>query len=201
MKTLLDLAREYAGLHEAKTLAGGTLPPESEKRWFELKHFYDQLMLHTGLSSRTTSCRFTADDIRRQVTNRARLRVRADMDVAFLSQDEYYTGLAVNLSCGGVLLACNTLFDVDSQFLLYLADIGSGEGFLGVNGAVAWRKELENGDDLRFRHRMGVRFVELPSSTQARLDNFVVEALENQLLSLDPGTLNPDFVRREQLVL
>ncbi len=201
MKTLLDLTREYAGLHDAKTLAGGMLPPESEKRWIELKQFYDQLMVHTGLPSRTTSCRFTVNDIRQQITNRTKLRVRADMEIAVMCQDEYHTGLAVNLSCGGMLLACNTLFDIDSRFLLYLADIGTGAGFLDVNGEVAWRNDLENGDDLRFRHSMGVRFVELSEATQARLDHFVVETLENQFLSLDPGTLNPDFVRREQLVL
>lgn len=201
MKTLLDLTREYAKLHNAKTLAGGTLPPASERRWSELKEFYEQLMAHTGLPEITTSCRYTAEDIRRQVTDRERLRVRADMEIAVLHRDDYFTGLAVNLSCGGVLFACDTFFDIDSRFLLFLANIGTGEGFLGVDGEVVWRKEFLEGEERELQHRMGIRFLEVPALTEARLDNFVVETLENQLLSLDPRTLNPDFVQREQLVL
>ncbi len=201
MKTLLDLTREFAELHNAKTLAGGTLPPASEKRWSELREFYDQLMAHSGLPEKTTSYRYTADDIRRQVTDRERLRVRADMEIAILHQDDYYTGLAVNLSCGGMLFACDTFFDVDSRFLLFLANIGSGEGVIGVDGEVAWRTEFLEGEERELQHRMGIRFLEVPKHTEARLDDFVVETLENQLLSLDPSTLDPDFVQKEQLVL
>ncbi len=88
-----------------------------------------------------------------------------------------------------------------SQFLLFLADIGTGAGFIGVNGEAVWRTEFLEGEERQLRHRMGIRFVELSESTEARLDNFVVETLENQLLSRDLRTLDPDFVQREQLVL
>jgi hypothetical protein len=100
-----------------------------------------------------------------------------------------------------VLFACDTFFDVDTQFLLFMANIGNGDGFLGVNGEVVWRTEFLEGEERDLQHRMGIRFLDVPEKTEARLDDFVVETLENQLLSLDPRTLDPGFVEKEQLVL
>ena len=37
MKTVLNLIGEFGALHDAKVRSGGSLPPEDEKRWAELK--------------------------------------------------------------------------------------------------------------------------------------------------------------------
>ncbi len=48
---------------------------------------------------------------------------------------------------------------------------------------------------------MGIRFVELPKNIERKLDTLVLEILEKQLCTLDATALDPEFVRREQLVL
>ena len=52
MKTILDLIGEFSALNDAKVVCGGELPPESEKRWAELKSFYDLLMASRSFGER-----------------------------------------------------------------------------------------------------------------------------------------------------
>ncbi len=66
MKTLLDLIQEFAVLNEAKTLAKGVLPPDSEERWQELKEFYDLLMAQEDYCERPAS-RYSAEEIRQSI--------------------------------------------------------------------------------------------------------------------------------------
>ena len=66
MKTLLHLIQEWADLSEAKTLAGGVLPPDDEARWNELREFYELLMTQDGLSANPVA-RHSAAEIRSAV--------------------------------------------------------------------------------------------------------------------------------------
>ena len=64
MKTVLDLIGEYARLNDAKIRRGGHLVPSSEKRWEELKSFYDLLMSHTSLAGGSVNRWSSAIDVR-----------------------------------------------------------------------------------------------------------------------------------------
>ena len=74
MKTVLDLIGEFAVLNDAKVTWGGRLPPDAEKRWEELKGFYDLLMSNSGVATRPVTRRFSAKDVEEKVTARERLR-------------------------------------------------------------------------------------------------------------------------------
>ena len=76
MSTVLDLIREFGALNDAKLRRGGTLAESDEKRWGELKSFYDLLMSQTGLPA-DDSPSFSKADLQTYVTDRARLRVPA----------------------------------------------------------------------------------------------------------------------------
>ncbi|HLE69117.1 MAG TPA: hypothetical protein VJH87_05510, partial [Vicinamibacteria bacterium] len=81
MKTILDLIGEFATLNDAKVKRGGRLEPEEERRFAELKNFYDLLMAHTGLTVRRVTRRFSAEDVLAKVTARERLRVPLETEM------------------------------------------------------------------------------------------------------------------------
>ena len=199
MKTLLDLIQEFSILNDAKTMAGGVLPPAEEKRWRELKDFYDILMTQEGFRERPIA-RFSAEEIRRQVSNRIRLRVRTDMEAIVQHQSDFVTASVANLSCGGALVLCDSLFEIGSRLTLHLTQIERREGIIWVESEVVWHA---NGGKAGSgsRYHMGVRFIGLEESDSTKLDSFVVENIETRILSLRADALNPDFVRREQLAL
>jgi Tfp pilus assembly protein PilZ len=199
MKTLLDLIQEFAVLNDAKTLGGGVLPPAEEKRWRELKGFYDTLMMQEGFRKKPLA-RFSAKDIRRRVSNRLRLRVMTDMEVVVQHESDFKSARVENLSCGGALLLCESLFEVGSRLTLHLTHIERREGIIWVEGEVVW---YSNGGISKSgrRYRMGVRFIDLEEDEKTKLDSFVIENIENRILSLRSDALSPDFVQRERLVL
>lgn len=198
MRTLLDLIQEFAVLDEAKTLAGGRLPPDSERRREELKAFYDLLMAQDGLCENPAG-RFTADDIRRTVVARNRLRVRTDMEIVVGREADLEGVRVANLSCGGVLLLSDSCFEKGCGLTLYLVNVTRGDSILPAEGEVVWLGDRGSGNG--YRYRMGIRFVAIKDSTRMSLDSFVVESLENQLLSLDRSALDEEFVRREGIQL
>jgi hypothetical protein len=199
MKTLLDLIQEFAVLNDAKTLGGGILPPADEKRWQELKEFYDLLMAQEGYCERPAA-RHTAEEIRHSVSARIRLRVRTDMEVIVQHQSDYLSGLLGNLSCGGALLLSDKLFDDGSRLTLHLTHIDRREGVLLTDGDVVWHANGGVTESKR-RYRMGIRFIGLEKDDWTKLDTFIVESIETRLLSLRSDMLDPDFMRREQLAL
>jgi hypothetical protein len=199
MKTLLDLIQEFAVLNDAKTLGGGVLPPAEEQRWQELKEFYDTLMMQEGFRQRPVA-RFSADEIRRRVSTRMRLRVRTDMAVVVQHESDFKSARVANLSWGGALLLCDSLFEPGSRLTLHLTHIDRREGIIWVESQVVW---YSNGGAAQSgpRYRMGVRFLGLESDDRAKMDAFVIENIENRILSLRADALSPDFVQREQLAL
>ena len=199
MRTLLDLIQEYAVLNDAKTLAGGILPPAEEERWGELKSFYDLLMAQQGLHSRPAS-RFTAADIRKTVTARNRLRVRTDLEIAVVKNGTVERARVNNLSHGGVLLFCDTAFGKGDGLTLHLTNIARGAGMMAADSEVVWFAD-QGGSDVTFRYRLGIRFLSLREPDVESLDSFVVDCLENKLLSLGRDTLDEAFLSREQITL
>lgn len=199
MRTLLDLIQEYAVLSDAKTLAGGILPPEDEKRLAELKPFYDLLMAQQGLHPHPAS-RFTAADIRKVVTTRGRLRVNTDLEIVVVKNETVERARVDNLSCGGVLLFCDTLFGQGNGLTLHLANLARGAGTMATDSEVVWSAD-QGGSDITFRYKLGIRFLSLQESELESLDSFVVDSLENKLLSLGRDTLDPVFLSREQITL
>jgi hypothetical protein len=199
MRTLLDLIQEFAILNDAKTLADGILPPDQEERWAELKVFYDLLMAQDGLCENPAS-RFSAEDIRRTVTCRRRLRVRTDMEIVVELNSDVHSVRVGNLSCGGVLLLGDASLEAGSPLTLYLVNLSRGESILPASGEVVWIADRGETTET-YRYRMGIRFVSIDESALTSLDSFVVDSLENQLLSLDRGRLDPQFLDREQIRL
>ena len=103
MKTVLSLIGEFGALNDAKVRTGGKLPPEDEKRWAELKAFYEVLMAQTGLDLDREDSPITASDIREQLTDRDRIRVPVEVPVVFQDGEEHHSGKVVNLSRGRYL--------------------------------------------------------------------------------------------------
>ncbi len=198
MRTLLDVIQEWAALNDAKTVAGGTLPPADEKRWEDLKSFYDFLLAQEGLCDKPAS-RFSADDIRDTVTTRDRLRVNTDMEVVVDKNGTVDRAQVENLSCGGVLLLCNAPFEKGNGLTVHLANVTRGAGVLPVESEIVWLAD-QGSSDMTFRYKMGARFLDLGHTERNSLDNFVVDSLENKLLSLSRDALDPEFLRREQIV-
>jgi len=199
MRTLLDVIQEWAALNDAKTLADGTLPPPGEKRWEELKSFYEFVMAQEGLCDKPAS-RFSADDIRSTVTTRDRLRVNTDMEIVVVKNGTVDRAQVGNLSCGGVLLLCDTPFDKGKGVTVQLASVTRGAGVLPAESEIVWLVD-QGSSDLTFRYKMGARFLDLGHTERNSLDYFVVDSLENKLLSLRRDALDPEFLRREQIML
>lgn len=198
MKTVLDLIQEFAVLDEAKTLSGGILPGDSEKRWSELKVFYRLLMGQEGLSSESTR-RYTPRDIRRTVTARKRLRVNIDMETVIIHEGQHYRCRVANLSRGGLLIMCEKVFDVASRLTVHLP-VTSQDQLMALTAEVVWCSDQGKvmGKD---RYRMGVRLLDVDVSKESSLDSLVVQSIERQLLSFAPSLLDTDFVLRERLQL
>ena len=200
-KTVLDLIGEFAALHDEKMGNGGTLPAPAEKRWVELRKFYELVGAQNGFPERRTTRRFAPEEIGQQLPRRTRLRVPIDMDVLVEYEGQPHTARVLNLSCGGVFLTSEDHWPVGSRLTLYLANIVRGlEALLEIRCEVAWAAE-EGISEAGLPRGMGIRFVGLPKNIERKLDTLVLEILEKQLSTLDATALDPEFVRREQLVL
>lgn len=202
MKTVLDLIGEFAALNDDKVRCGGTLPPSSERRWYELKSFYDLLMTQNGLSRRPVTKRFSTTDISKHITSRERLRVPVELDMILRIKNEYQTVQVVNLSRGGVFLACDRLFPIGTRLTLFVANAyrAGGAALFEAEGEVAWICEYGMaGTELP--RGMGVRFSGNQKDVLKQLDSFVLETLELRLSGVDANALTPDFIARENLEL
>ena len=100
MKTVLDLVGEFSVLNDEKVHCGGLLPPEAERRWFELKSLYDLLTAYNGIPRRPVMHHFSVEDIRRRVKDRQRLRVPTDLSIVLQCGEEFLSGQVLNLSRG-----------------------------------------------------------------------------------------------------
>jgi uncharacterized protein (TIGR02266 family) len=198
LKTVIHLLREFGTLPEAK-LKKGKLSPKSEKRFQELKKFYDSLMDENGVSQGSVTWRYAASELREQLQRREHLRVPMAVDIVFEHDGEFLSGRVANLSSAGVFLTSDTILEAGSELTLYLGNIGRGsDGVMTIEGEVVWhRKEGESDDPAG----MGIHFLNVPEDIQRHLDSFVLETLEKHLCALSPGALDPEFLDREKIKL
>ena len=71
---------------------------------------------------------------------------------------------------------------------------------MAADSEVVWF--ADRGDsDITFRYKLGIQFRSLREPELENLDSFVVDCLENKLLSLGRDALDPAFLSREQITL
>jgi uncharacterized protein (TIGR02266 family) len=172
--TISHLLGEFAALNEARRTVPGKLPPPSEKRWVELKAFYDEVMCHNGLSPARPYLAY-----RHQVP-RERVRVPSALDFRVRHAGEYFTARALNLNRVGLFLASRRLLEVGARVELFLVHSTRGpEPVFEAEGEVVWLTESGVGWAALPRG-MGVRFLRFPQAMEEKLDQLVVENLEKR---------------------
>lgn len=201
MKTILDLVGEFAVLNDAKVQQGGTLPQEDEKRFQELKGFYDLLMSHTGIAPRRVTRRFSAADVLAKVTARERLRVPLETEMIFESDGELFAGLVVNISRGGVFLSSGQLLPVRSPVTIYLTSPDAvNQALIETPGKVVWVTP-DGITDAMLPAGMGVNFVSKKGLIENYLDAMVIDSLVRHLSGVDANALAPEFIGKELVEL
>ena len=201
MKTVLDLIGEFSVLHDAKVMWGGKLPDEAERRWEELKVFYDLLMSKSGVGPRPVSRQFSAKDIEAKVTSRERLRVPLEMDMIFRAGEEFHAAKGVNVSRGGLYLSSPLVLPVNSTVTVYLASSDvTQEALLEAPGEVVWaNKEGSPRDSLPTG--MGISFATQEGLLERHLDAMVIASLVRHLSGVDANSLAPEFLLKERVEL
>ncbi len=183
MDTVLNLIREFGALNDAKVRRGGTLADPDEKRWAELKRFYDLLMSQKGLSPDEAPS-YSKTDLQAYVTDRARLRVPATFYALIRQDDICYAARVVNLSRSGVFLSSNVLFEVGSHVAIHLANSGGrGEEILELEAEVVWVNQ-KGAIEAEVPRGMGLNFIDVDSESQEMLDSWVLDILEKCLSTL-----------------
>lgn len=201
MKTVLDLIGEFAVLHDAKVMWGGRLPDEAERRWEELKDFYDLLMSKSGVGPRPVSRQFSAKDIEAKVTSRERLRVPLEMDMIFRAGEEFHAAKGVNVSRGGLYLSSPLVLPVNSTVTVYLASTDvTHEALLEAPGEVVWASE-EGRDHDALPPGMGISFTTQDGVLERHLDAMVIDSLVRHLSGVDANSLAPEFLLKERVEL
>jgi len=201
MKTVLDLIGEFAVLHDAKVMWGGRLPDEAERRWEELKDFYDLLMSKSGVGPRPVSRQFSARDIEAKVTSRERLRVPLEMDMIFSAGEEFHAAQGVNVSRGGLYLSSPLVLPVNSTVTVYLASTDvTHESLLEAPGEVVWASE-EGRDQDALPPGMGISFTTQEGLLERHLDAMVIDSLVRHLSGVDANSLAPEFLLKEHVEL
>jgi hypothetical protein len=201
MNTVLDLIGEFAVLNDAKVMWGGTLPRDAEKRWEELKDFYDLLMSKSGVAPRPVSRQFSAKDVEARVTSRERLRVPLEADVILKTGGEFFTAKGVNVSRGGLYLTSSLVLPAHSPVTVYLssADV-THESLLEARGEVVWSSEraLERA---ALPPGMGISFAMQEGQLERHLDAMVIDSLVRHLSGVDANCLAPEFLLKERVEL
>ena len=188
-------------LNDAKGTWGVNFPPEAERRWQELKSFYDLLMLKSGVGPRPVTRRFTAREVEEKVTARERLRVPLEHELIFRTDSEFHAAMGVNLSRGGVFLTSTVILPIQTKLNVYLSspDV-SHEKMLEAKAEVAWTTSDPRGED-GLREGMGLSFRGDMGEIIEHLDALVINSLVRRLSGVDANCLAPDFLQREALEL
>lgn len=185
MKTVVDLIGEFGALSDTRVRRGGRLAFGDQERWEELNAFFKILMSQSGLQLGEEQIPFPSVDLHGSVSERERIRVPAPGHAILQHEDLCLNASVVNLSRGGVYLAAETLFPVGLRTTVHLAQLPGIDDheFLEAEGVVSWL--CERGDpEAELPRGMGVRFVELPSNLQERLDAIVLGVIESRLSHL-----------------
>jgi hypothetical protein len=198
MKSELQLVREFSELHEAKIDSWGTLPVAAEKRFQELKRFYDDLMWRRANDRIPADDRYETAEIRNGIPLRARLRIPAEMTAFFCHDEGYAPARSSNLSRGGLFLASEVTLSRGDRLTVYMPNLGRGyESLFETTADVVWAAREHEAVD----RGMGVRFHELPENAESQLDDFIVAFLRDRLSRTTPIAHRPGWVREGQIVV
>ena len=200
MKTVLDLVGEFAALNDQKVHRGGELSQDAERRWLELKCFYELLTAYNGIPRRPVTHHFSVEDIRRRVKDRQRLRVPTDLSIVIQCGEEFLSGQVLNLSRGGVFLAAERALPIEATLVLFLANPNNASLF-EAKGKVVWTTDRSGVTSLPQGMGMLLGEHDPDGLVRSQLDSIVIETLERHLSGLDASTIAPYFLERESLVL
>jgi len=89
-------------------------------------------------------------------TKRAAERVRLDVDVGIATESNFYAGLSLDISTGGLFVATWTLYPVGTPITLTFELPGSGP--ILASGVVRWVREIKSGDA---SPGMGIAFTQI----------------------------------------
>jgi hypothetical protein len=198
MRSELELVREFSELHEAKIDSWGTLPVAAEKRFQELKRFYDDLMWRRANDRIPAEDRYDSTEIRTGIPLRTRLRIPAEMTAFFCHDNGYAPARSSNLSRGGLFLASEVTLSPGERLTVYMPNLGRGyENLFETTVSVIWSAREHEALD----RGMGVRFCELGEGAVKQLDDFIVAFLRDRLSKSTPIAHRPGWVREGQIVV
>jgi hypothetical protein len=198
MKSELDLVREFSELNEAKVDSFGALPVAAEKRFRELKLYFDDLMRERTRDRIPLLDRHETFEIRRAVNGRSRLRIPAEMTVFFCHDDAYAPARSVNLSCGGLFLGSDVTLRRGDRMTLYMPNLGRGyESLFETTVDVVWAAR----SGPAAQRGMGVQFHTLRPETGQQLDDFVVAFLRDRISKIAPVGHRPGWLAERRIIV
>jgi len=103
---------------------------------------------------------------------RAQERVNLEVDVDLESEHNFYTGLAQNISAGGVFIATDHLRRVGDRISLTFSLPGSDRD-LAVETEVRWIRGYSAPQLQGLPTGMGLRFMNLPADAAAAIQKFL----------------------------
>ena len=187
MTTELDLVQEYSNLNQAKIESWGSLDMSYERRWRELKGFYDNLLASRLETKVPSSHRFGRSELEFRLPHRASLRVPVEMGLFFCHGDTYAPANLKNLSQGGLFVTSNVTMSTGDILTLYMPNLGSGYELLFETPVdVVWtspQKENPRG--------LGLRFLNVDEPTREQLDSFILSFLRRWLSKTNAVTKRP----------
>ncbi len=198
MKSELELVREFSELNEAKVDSWGTLSASAEKRFRELKAYFDDLMHRRSTDRIPLLDRHESFEIRSAVTGRSRLRIPAEMTLFFCHDDAYAPARSVNLSRGGLFVGSDMTLRRGDRMTLYMPNLGRGyESLFETTVDVVWAAR-----EGRARLRgMGVRFQDLRPEAAEQLDDFVVAFLRDRISKSTPVGHRPPWLAERRIIV
>ena len=198
MKSELDLVREFSELNEAKVDSWGALPAPSEKRFRELKAYFEDLMGRRSTERIPLLDRHETFEIRNAVPGRARLRIPAEMSVFFCHDDAYAPARSLNLSRGGLFVGSDVTLSRGDRMTLYMPNLGRGyETLFETTVDVVWA--ARNGEAAR--RGMGVRFQNLRPEAAEQLDDFLVAFLRDRISKSTPVGHRPGWLTERHIIV
>ena len=124
------------------------------------------------LDELSTDSRAQGSSTAPDAVRREHARFSVELEVSVLSEHNFYTGLAENLSAGGLFIATHKLQKVGSKIELSLRMPESEEVFQ-VLAEVRWVRLYNEQSDTP--PGLGVRFSELPIAATSAIDRFLAQ--------------------------
>ena len=191
MRSELDLVQEFCELNQAKIESWGSLPVASERRWRELKGFYDNLLISRASNKVPSGDRFARKEIMTRLQNRSGLRIPTALSVFFCHGNTYAPASSVNMSRGGLYVSSSVALEPGDRLTLYMPNLGgSYEHLFETPVHVVW-----TGGTSVDQRGMGLRFQELDQDTEEQLDEFIVGYLRDRLSKGNTIAHRPGWIR------